>query len=95
MVSPFQRDEIEDKIGALGPNAVCRYGATAYFVSEDGIRVTDGNQSQTVGEGKINRYFASRLNYTQRARVSIAADVENDCSRLPTRQATQRGAMKS
>lgn len=74
--SPFQRDEIEDKIGALGPNAVCRYGATAYFVSEDGIRVTDGNQSQTVGEGKINRYFASRLNYTQRARVSIAADVE-------------------
>jgi hypothetical protein len=74
--SPFQRDEVEDKIGALGPNAVCRYGATAYFVSEDGIRVTDGNQSQTVGEGKINRYFASRLNYTQRARVSIAADVE-------------------
>jgi hypothetical protein len=60
----------------MGPNAVCRYGATAYFVSEDGIRVTDGNQSQTVGDTKINRYLASRLNYNARARISIAADVE-------------------
>jgi hypothetical protein len=74
--SPFQIDTIEDKIGAMGPNAVCKYGATAYFVTEDGIRVTDGNASQTVGDSKINRYFASRLNYAARARVSIAADVE-------------------
>jgi hypothetical protein len=74
--APFQKDEIEDKIGAMGPNAVCRYGATAYFVSEDGIRVTDGNQSQTVGDLKVNKYLASRLNYTARSRISIAADVE-------------------
>lgn len=74
--APFQRDEIEDKIGAMGPNSVCRYGGTAYFVTEDGIRVTDGNASQTVGDNKINRYFASRLNYNERARISIAADVE-------------------
>src|SRR5690606_13386307 len=52
-------------------------GATAYFASEDGIRVTDGNQSQTVGDLKINKYFSSRLNYTARARVSMAADVQS------------------
>lgn len=89
--SPFQRDEIEDKIGALGPNAVCRYGATAYFVCEDGVRVTDGNQSQTVGDSKINRYFASRLNYTERARVSIASDVEKRLLKIafPTGNSTR------
>lgn len=80
--SPFQRDEIEDKIGAMGPNAVSRYGGMAYFASEDGIRVTDGQASQTVGDGKINKYFTSRLNYTARARVSVAADVEKRLLRV-------------
>jgi hypothetical protein len=73
----FQRDEIEDKRGALGPNAISRYGMFTFFASEDGIRVTDGaGESQGIGEGKIDRYFASRLNYSARSRVSLAVDVE-------------------
>lgn len=74
--APFQRDEIETKRGALAPGAVCSFGAMTFFVSEDGFRVTDGNSSDPIGNAKIDRYFASRLNYAQRARVSMAFDPE-------------------
>lgn len=74
--APFERDEIEDKRGALGPNALCRYGEMTFFASEDGFRVTDGNTSTALGENKIDRYFSSRLNYAQRAKVALAFDVE-------------------
>jgi hypothetical protein len=71
----FHRDEIEDKRGALGPNAITRYGQMTFFASED--RVTDGNESQGIGEGKIDRYFAAQLNYSQRHKVCMAVDVES------------------
>lgn len=75
--APFQRDEIEDKRGALGPNAICRHGMTTFFASDDGIRVTDGSGESTgIGDGKVDRYFASNLNYAARSRVSMACDVE-------------------
>jgi len=81
--APFQRDEIEDKRGALGPHAVTRFGAYTFFASDDGIRVTDGSgPSEGIGEGKIDRYFASRLNYVQRHRVTMAVDVQNRLLRI-------------
>ena len=80
---PFQRDEIEDKRGALGPHAISRYGMFTFFASEDGIRVTDGaGESQGIGEGTIDRYFASNLNYSARFRVSLAVDVEKRILRV-------------
>lgn len=72
----FSRDEIEDKRGALGPHAFTRYGQSVFFASEDGFFITDGNSSERIGDGKVDRYFASRLNYSYRARVSMAVDVE-------------------
>lgn len=81
--APFQRDEIEDKRGAIGPNAISRYGMFTFFASEDGIRITDGaGESQGIGEGKIDRYFASNLNYSARHRVSLAVDVEKRLLRV-------------
>lgn len=81
--APFQRDEIEDKRGAIGPNAISRYGMFTFFASEDGIRLTDGaGESQGIGEGKIDRYFASNLNYSARSRVSLAVDVEKRLLRV-------------
>lgn len=80
---PFQRDEIEDKRGALGPNAISRYGMFTFFASEDGIRVTDGaSESQGLGEGTVDRYFASNLNYSARFRVSLGVDVEKRLLRI-------------
>lgn len=81
--APFQRDEIEDKRGALGPHAVCRYGALTFFASEDGIRVTDGaSESEALGNNSVDRYFASRLNYVRRARVVMACDVKEKLLRI-------------
>ncbi len=79
----FQRDEIEDKRGALGPNAISRYGMFTFFASEDGIRVTDGaSESVGIGEGTIDRYFATNLNYAARFRVSLGIDVEKRLLRV-------------
>lgn len=80
---PFQRDEIEDKRGALGPSAISRYGMLTFFASEDGIRVTDGaGESVGIAEGKVDRYFASNLNYSARFRVSLAVDIEKRLLRV-------------
>ncbi len=70
----FQRDEIEDKVGCLGPKAFTRFAGLVYFASEDGIRVTDGTGSKSIGEGRVDRYFTSRLNYPYRSQISLAVD---------------------
>jgi len=93
--APFERDEIEDKRGALGPRAVCRYGGLTFFASEDGFRVTDGNSSEGIGEGKVDRYFASRLNYARRSLVSMSVDMEKRLLRVifPTGGSSQPSEM--
>ncbi|MGL4395043.1 MAG: hypothetical protein ACRCS9_00745 [Hyphomicrobium sp.] len=79
---PFQRDEIEERRGAFGPNAIARYGTNTFFASDDGIRMTDGQQSIGIGENKVNRWFAGQLNYAARSQVSIAVDVEKQVLKI-------------
>lgn len=73
---PFQLDEIEDKRGSLGPNAISRYGMLTFFASDDGIYATDGaSESIPLGDASVSRYFSDNLNYSAKFRVSIAVDV--------------------
>lgn len=73
---PFQLDEIEDKRGALGPNAISRYGMLTFFASDDGIYATDGaGESVPLGDATVSKYFADNLNYSAKFRVSIGVDV--------------------
>lgn len=72
----WQIDQVEDGRGAIGPHAACRYGASFFFVAEDGFFMFDGARAVSIGDGAVDRYFASRVNYSRRDQVCIAADTE-------------------
>jgi hypothetical protein len=70
----FQIDEVDPHRGLLGPDAWCSIGRAAFMISEDGFYVFDGMQAQAIGAGRVDRYFASRLNWGYRHTVSCAYD---------------------
>jgi hypothetical protein len=77
--SAFELTPIEFNRGCLGPLAVAQLGRMAFYASEEGIFLYDGQTSLPIGANKIDRYFASKLNYTYRNRVSCALDTERKC----------------
>lgn len=75
----FDMTPIEFNRGVLGPMAVAQLGRLSFYASEEGIFIFDGAQSIPIGANKIDRYFASKLNYSQRNRVCAAIDTERKC----------------
>ena len=53
----FSFRSIEDNIGAVQGKTVIKVGNLVYFLSENGFRVTDGNKSEPIGNGKVDRFF--------------------------------------
>lgn len=75
-LTTWQIDQVEEGRGALGPHAACRYGRMFYYASEDGFYAFDGVQSVSIGDGRVDKYFSSRLNYSARDKVSMAVDTQ-------------------
>ncbi len=75
VVFSFRR--IEDNIGAVQGKTVIKVGNLVYFLSEDGFRVTDGNSSKPIGNGKVDRFFKDDLRFAHRERVKAAVDYKN------------------
>ena len=75
VVFSFRR--IEDNIGAVQGKTVIKVGNLVYFLSEDGFRVTDGNASKPIGNGKVDRFFKDDLRFAHRERVKAAVDYKN------------------
>lgn len=75
----FDITPIEFNRGCLGPLAVAQLGRMALYASEEGIFLYNGSESMPIGANKVDRYFASRLNYTYRNRVCCALDTERKC----------------
>jgi hypothetical protein len=75
-VTAFDLQQVEANRGCLGPNAVAALGRLFFYASEDGFFIFDGAQSIPIGENKVDRYFADKLNYAYRNRVSCAIDTE-------------------
>jgi len=73
----FSFRRIEDNIGAVQGKTVIKVGNLVYFLSEDGFRVTDGNKSQPIGNGKVDRFFFDDLRFAHRERVRAAVDYKN------------------
>lgn len=70
----FGQDAVETRRGAIGPFAVAKFGRMIYFASDDGFYAFDGQSSQPIGHGKVDRYFTSRLNYGYRHLVQCGVD---------------------
>lgn len=71
----FQFDRIESQTGTPVPRSVAAYGAMTFYLAENGMKLFDGTQSLPIGDGKVDKYFYSRVdrNYL-RSRVMTVAD---------------------
>lgn len=70
----FQFDPIERGKGCFFPNSVVQYGGLTYYISQEGFHVTDGVRVDDIGDHKVNKYFASAVNYGYPDRVYGGVD---------------------
>lgn len=75
IVFSFRR--IEDNRGAVQGKSIIKVGNVVYFYSSDGFYVTDGNSSKAIGNGKVDRFFASDVKRDLRERIRATHDPEN------------------
>lgn len=70
---------VEDKRGALSRDCIVDIGAFQMFIAEDGFFIWNGTNATPIGDGRVNRYFFNRLEYSMRSRICGAVDFANGC----------------
>ena len=70
---------VEDKRGSIARDAVVDIGAYQFFIAEDGFFLWNGTNATPIGDGRVNRYFFSKLAYAKRSRIVGAVDYVNGC----------------
>lgn len=87
----FRFDPFEFKRGVVGRNAWVQHGSLIYFLSDDGMYVTDGNSVTPIGRDEqgnvgIDGWIRSNLNYSALTAISAAWDAKkhNVCFSIPT-----------
>ena len=58
----FEFAQAEGVRGTPAPNSLITIGGLTYYLAENGFAVFDGNASQPIGVGKIDRWFAADAN---------------------------------
>jgi hypothetical protein len=72
-------EPVEDDVGCIARDSVVSVGAFKFFIALDGFRVWNGTNSERIGDGKIDKYFFSRLQFSQRNKISGAYDAATNC----------------
>jgi hypothetical protein len=75
----FQIDNFERSRGCWCPQSHIQVGNLSYFFAHDGVHVTDGQQVQHIGDAKVDRWLANRLNQGVLERVTAGVDWANKC----------------
>lgn len=75
----FQIDNFEKSRGCWAPRSHIQIGNLSYFLAADGFYKTDGQAVAPIGDGKVDRWFLSRLNQGQLDRVTAAIDWGHKC----------------
>jgi len=70
----FQFDAISRGLGCFAGNSIAQYGATSFFLADDGFYMCDGNTVTGIGVEKIDRYFFSDCDLTDLETMSTAVD---------------------
>ena len=70
----FQFDTISRGLGCLEGNSIAQYGATTFFLSDDGFYKCDGQTVTGIGTEKIDRYFFNDANITSLDSMSASID---------------------
>jgi len=70
----FQFDTISRGLGCLEGNSIAQYGATSFFLSDDGFYKCDGQTVTGIGTEKVDRYFYDNANLTDLDSMSASVD---------------------
>jgi hypothetical protein len=70
----FQFDTISRGLGCLEGNSIAQYGATSFFLSDDGFYQCDGQTVTGIGTEKVDRYFFNQVDLTEIDTMSAAVD---------------------
>lgn len=73
----FRFDAIDRRRGTPIPNSVVSNGRMTFFISEEGFFVNDGQRSQPIGHGKVDKTFWAQFDTQYISRVSTAVDPVN------------------
>jgi hypothetical protein len=75
----FQIDNFERSRGCWAPRSHIQFGNLSYFFANDGVYVTDGSSVRPLGDGKVDRWLADRLNQGGIDKVTAGIDWTNKC----------------
>jgi hypothetical protein len=75
----FQFETFEQNRGCWAPQSMIQVGGLCYFLAHDGWCVTDGQSVIPIGDGKIDRWFYSRVDQTRLAEITSGVDWTNKC----------------
>jgi hypothetical protein len=70
----FQFDTISRGLGCLEGNSIAQYGATSFFLSDDGFYKCDGQTVTGIGTEKVDRYFFNDAELEDIQSMSAAVD---------------------
>jgi len=70
----FEFDKVQLQRGCKISGSVVSLGRNVFYLSDDGFYVFDGNSSKPIGAEKINKYFLSRFQSNNSARMSAVVD---------------------
>ena len=70
----FQFDTISRGLGCLEGNSIAQYGATSFFLSDDGFYKCDGQTVTGIGIEKVDRYFFDTADLTALDSMSASVD---------------------
>ena len=70
----FQFDTISRGLGCLEGNSIATYGATTFFLADDGFYKCDGTNVQGIGTEKVDRWFFGDCSLTDLDSMTTAID---------------------
>lgn len=72
--SVFDINRVEESVGMLVPHSGVAFERMVFFISEDGFRVFDYTQSETIGKDRVSSTFLADLDTAYLDRVWVAKD---------------------
>lgn len=83
----FRLDEMDDRVGCVGPQGALTVGTSVYFVSDDGLYVFNGMRATNISEGKIP-VFWSKINKQSIHKATVFAWKDKIWFSLPYEDST-------
>ena len=74
----FQFDTISRSLGCYEPRSIVQYGATTYFLADDGFYMCDGQTIKPIGTERVDRFFFNDANPSLFSQMSAAVDPINN-----------------